>query len=253
MTTKLCPRCKETKDTAEFWRNASAFDGLQTYCKTCIKAAMKSSEAKNKAARSDAPASAPMPEPAPSTPPANWRKLKPNEMPSQAKEVKGTVSDKVREAQRLTELALSTRNWALKIEATGTREKHGYFTVREWCERFNLSQRIWKQVKNHMIKMAIPIVWDDGVGHFIGEDGEQAKTIAALSGRMAAYGETLYYMLEAAQASGEWEKILPQLQDSMKGNRHELHLENILQLMQGAGLKVNTNLERLLLAAPSAN
>ena len=88
-----------------------------------------------------------------------------------------------------------------------------------------------------------------GISHRRGT-GEQAKTIAALSGRMVAYGETLYYMLEAAQASGEWDKILPQLQDSMKGNRHELHLENILQLVQGAGLKVNANLERLLIAAP---
>jgi len=232
MTTKLCPRCKETKDVTDFWRNASTFDGLQTYCKVCMKAAYDASMAKRKAAPdADAP-----------TPP-----------PPPAKEVKGTVSDKVRETQRLTELALSTRNWARKIEATGTREQHGYFTVREWCERFNLSQRVWKQVKNHMIKLGIPIVWDDGIGHFIGDEGEQAKTIAALSGRMAAYGETLYYMLEAAQASGQWDKILPQLQDSMKGNRHELRLENVLQLMQGAGLKVAPNLERLLLAAPSTD
>ena len=232
MTTKLCPRCKETKDVTDFWRNASTFDGLQTYCKVCMKAAYNASMAKRKETPSvDAPP--------PSTPPAP--------------EVKGTVSDKVREAQRLTELALSTRNWAIKIEATGTKEKHGYFTVREWCERFGVSARVWKQVKPHMMKLAIPIVWDDGVGHFIGEDGEQAKTIAALSGRMAAYGETLYYMLEAAQASGEWDKILPQLQDSMKGNRHELHLENILQLVQGAGLKVNANLERLLIAAPKTD
>ena len=33
--TKRCPKCKETKPRAEFGKNRSAKDGLQTYCKPC--------------------------------------------------------------------------------------------------------------------------------------------------------------------------------------------------------------------------
>ena len=33
--TKLCAFCKEDKSINEFWRNSSAKDGRQGYCKTC--------------------------------------------------------------------------------------------------------------------------------------------------------------------------------------------------------------------------
>lgn len=231
METKTCPRCEETKDVSEFGKNTTRPDGLQFYCKVCSAAAQKASEQKRKGVTATPPAaSATQPEP-----------------------VKGTVHDKVRESQRLNELALATRNWAIKIEATGTKNQHGYFTVRDWCQRFDANERTWQQVKRHMMKLGYSLVWDDGIGHYLGEDGEQAKTLAVLANRMAAYGETLYYMLEAAKESGEWETMLPQLQDKLKSSRHPLRLDHMLQLMQGSGLKIGTSMERLLLPSQATD
>lgn len=41
METKKCPKCNEVKSTSEFHKNASAKDGLQNYCKTCLSSASK--------------------------------------------------------------------------------------------------------------------------------------------------------------------------------------------------------------------
>lgn len=227
MTTKLCPRCKETKDVAAFGVHKTRPDGLQVYCKPCNNA-YSAEYRKGKGPATTAGPTKPTP-------------------------IKGTVHDKVRESQRLNELALATRNWAIKIEATGTANKHGYFTVKDWCIRFEANDRTWKQVKRHMIKLGYSLCWDDGIGHYLGEDGEQAKTLATLANRMAAYGETLYYMLEAARESGEWETMLPQLQDKLKNSRHPLRIDHMLQLVEGSGLKVTGNIERLLLPVSAAD
>lgn len=37
--TKRCRKCKKRKSTKQFWKNSRLADGLQTYCKQCIKAA----------------------------------------------------------------------------------------------------------------------------------------------------------------------------------------------------------------------
>lgn len=37
-TTKWCARCDTTKSASEFYTNCAAKDGLQTYCKPCLKA-----------------------------------------------------------------------------------------------------------------------------------------------------------------------------------------------------------------------
>lgn len=34
---KYCSQCKETKEDTEFWKNKSAKDGLQSFCKECLK------------------------------------------------------------------------------------------------------------------------------------------------------------------------------------------------------------------------
>lgn len=39
--TKHCPKCDTTKPAEEFYRNSSAPDGLQGYCKPCFKALIK--------------------------------------------------------------------------------------------------------------------------------------------------------------------------------------------------------------------
>ena len=33
--TKRCSRCQQVKDAQEFWKNVSAKDGLQSYCRPC--------------------------------------------------------------------------------------------------------------------------------------------------------------------------------------------------------------------------
>lgn len=35
MTTKICTKCKETKDISEFHKKSKAKDGLQPRCKSC--------------------------------------------------------------------------------------------------------------------------------------------------------------------------------------------------------------------------
>lgn len=45
---KMCPKCGRTLPVAEFYRSLRAVDGLQLYCKECLRAAIKSNYERNK-------------------------------------------------------------------------------------------------------------------------------------------------------------------------------------------------------------
>lgn len=47
MAQKKCSRCKTAKDVAEFYKNVSAYDGLNTYCKECDKERQRTPEVRN--------------------------------------------------------------------------------------------------------------------------------------------------------------------------------------------------------------
>lgn len=47
MNTKYCPRCEETLSTKKFTRNPSRKDGLQSYCRECLKLYRKEDYYKN--------------------------------------------------------------------------------------------------------------------------------------------------------------------------------------------------------------
>lgn len=44
---KVCPRCGANKPHAAFWRDRSRSDGLQSYCKPCLREANESARKKN--------------------------------------------------------------------------------------------------------------------------------------------------------------------------------------------------------------
>ncbi len=40
-STKYCPRCLRDRHTSDFWKNRTTPDGLQSYCKPCLKGAQR--------------------------------------------------------------------------------------------------------------------------------------------------------------------------------------------------------------------
>ena len=45
---KMCPKCGKTLPVSEFHKSLRAVDGLQLYCKDCLRAAIRSNYARNR-------------------------------------------------------------------------------------------------------------------------------------------------------------------------------------------------------------
>ena len=52
--TKVCPDCGEAKSLADYYRNRSRHDGVDTYCKPCKVARVKRSQARRRQEMGDA-------------------------------------------------------------------------------------------------------------------------------------------------------------------------------------------------------
>lgn len=121
------------------------------------------------------------------------------------------------EPQQITDLAFTTRNWAMQIGAaidpkTG---RHGYFTVSEWVDRFGdthqASKQLWGQVKRRLLELGEPLARDEH-GHYWGNQGDQAKEIEQLAKSVIGLTRTTGVRLEALGHSSRWEQIKPALE-----------------------------------------
>lgn len=210
MTTKICSKCKEPKDAALFDKNAAKRDGLQSYCKKC-NATRNGTTAKDKLV-SDL--------------------------------MKDKLTRQREEVTRITQYATEINRWAVDEKHAyerDTNEAHDFFTVSEVCEHFNISERYWGSIKDHMLRLGFALGFEPFKGHYIGAPGSQSTIIVEFVKRTIYANERLYSSLEATQSSREWDAIRSQLEETTP-----MRLDKLPQLLQGAGIKVSARMERLL-------
>lgn len=154
----------------------------------------------------------------------------------------------------MLELAIHTRNFMRKrgafIDPDEANEiKHGYVTVAEICEVLDVPQSQWKDIKRKLISMGEPITIDDFGGHYLGKPGSQAKNPAMLIARAMTMLETASFQIIALQGLNDWDKCQSELEKLVSANRHNLSLNEIPKLLKGAGIKVSSDFEQVLLVA----
>lgn len=154
--------------------------------------------------------------------------------------------------KELLELAIQTRNWARHIGAfidlDETDEKrHGYFTVEEWMARFERPHYFWRDVKKKLIAMGESITNDSFGGHYWGKQGDQAKNTVMLIARAMTMLETAHFQLMAMQNTKEWVACRGVLETKLSENRHQLSMDQIPQLLEGAQLDMAASVSKLLL------
>lgn len=232
--TKVCPKCKQTKGFAEFGRNVSKADGMQTYCKACAGQLQKLLRSGERTGDTEAAPVKPAPTPAHPPDPMKQR-----------------LAQQRDHIQRITTLAFDVHKWACDIKDAHekeTNEGHAYFTVPEVQEQFHISLATWNEVKDQMMRLGLSLGFEPFRGHYIGAPGSQATVITDFLRRSVSAIERLAASIEATQASREWDVVRAELKENSP-----LRLDSIPRLMRGAGLKVDSNLERLLLDTPKTD
>ncbi len=156
--------------------------------------------------------------------------------------------------EELTDLALQTRNWARHLGAylNPTGSDHGYFTVAEWCERFEHSRRAWKQVKRRLLQMGEPLAQDDFGGHYWGKQGDQARSLANLLKQANSRNQTVALQFRALIGSEDWPAIRTQLETEVLKGR-QLDLRAVPEMLRASGADMPDGFEQLLLAMPTGD
>ncbi len=231
--TKTCPRCHETKPVSAFGRDRNRSDGIRFYCRECVNAYRKDYYHKHKGEAAETPRTTPIPT------------------------IGGTVASRTEEDRRLTELALRTRNWALRIGAYVSDDTghHGYFTVQEWMDEMGQTRRVWTRVLAKMYRLGFPVAQDDFVregSHYLGTPRDQAKKVTSMFARAFTYIETGLALLQAIQESGNSDPVMDAMRERLANNRHEMTFDRLARLGDSIGVKLTPGLEQLLLDRPPA-
>jgi len=218
--TKHCSKCKSDLPHRDFAVSKTSADGLQGYCRECFR---------------------------------QYRQERQASFIAEGGEAKERRRGKQLTAAELTELAYATRNLAMRRgavedQATGL---HGYFTVDEWCQAFNMGPRHWKQVKRWMMMLGIPLAMDELHGHYIGEPGAQASLVISLAKRIHALTQTNTAILEAQQQDKSWPITRQNISAGLASSKL-LDIRVLTKMARAAGIDVDAQFERALIAGATA-
>lgn len=97
--------------------------------------------------------------------------------------------------------------------------------------------------------MGEPLSVDGIGGHFWGTQGEQANSVATVLLRAASLIETGVAYITALQGTPHWETARPVLEERLAKGRHDLTLEMLPKMIQGAGIPVEGDFQMRLLSA----
>lgn len=164
--------------------------------------------------------------------------------------------------KKLVELARETEKWARDLHCyrdADSGQIEGVFTIEKtrskrikpsWCEHFGESVETWRQVKDKMLYLGIPICRLPLDGHYLGFKGEQGRELGNKSNDVLTRAETIKRHLEYAIQIGDGEEVADYmgkaLRDSVDWSKYQTGL---MAMCEAIGKPLQGSLAELFLAA----